>query len=316
MEARPDAVQPRVLLGRLHLRSSRPQEALALAESALADNPKAPPLLEIVGLARLALDDSDGAVAAFRDLVSVQPESGQAAFLLARAYAGTGNGQQVRIQLENAVERDKEHFDARVALARLLLDGDETEAARKVAAEAAALRPESIERAEIDGRLALADGDPKRAVALLTQARTKLDSQRLTLWLAAAHWQAAERAQSAGALEEWLSRHPDDTTVRLRLNGYYMALGRAADARANLTRVLEYEPDNWMARNDLAWMQFREGDLATAAANAEHAYRLAPDNPLVMDTLGVIGLEQANVKEAASLLRKAAEGAADNPQVR
>jgi predicted Zn-dependent protease len=187
---------------------------------------------------------------------------------------------------EGAIAAYRRLYDSSVALsarsraAALLLDRRARTEALALLDDYAADHPED----ELDLTLAkarlLADhGEPDAGLALLSAALERhpqhpsIEYDRAVILEQAGHVH-----ESVAALEQMLTRRPDDPTLQNAL-GYTLAdhTLELAHAETLIRRALTVMPDNPAAIDSLGWVQFRQGDARGAAATLAHAYALGHD---------------------------------------
>ena len=218
---------------------------------------------------------------------------------------------------EGAIAAYRRLYDSSVALsarsraAALLLDRSARTEALALLDDYAADHPED----ELDLTLAkarlLADhGEPDAGLALLSAALERhpqhpsIEYDRAVILEQAGHVH-----ESVEALEQMLTKRPDDPTLQNAL-GYTLAdhTLELAHAEALIRRALTVMPDNPAAIDSLGWVQFRQGDARGAAATLSHAYALGHDSEIAAhwgEALWVSG-QQAEARRvwAAALARE------------
>jgi predicted Zn-dependent protease len=120
IEQRPDFAAAIDALGALLIARDRPKEAVTLLAEARAGGLRHRVLAERLAAALLALKDARGALAILEPLVESDAAAADARFLLARAYAATGNTAGAIKQLRSALDIDPTFAAASDFLARLL----------------------------------------------------------------------------------------------------------------------------------------------------------------------------------------------------
>jgi len=187
---------------------------------------------------------------------------------------------------EGAIAAYRRLYDSSVALsarsraAALLLDRSARTEALALLDDYAADHPED----ELDLTLAkarlLADhGEPDAGLALLSAALERhpqhpsIEYDRAVILEQAGHVH-----ESVEALEQMLTKRPDDPTLQNAL-GYTLAdhTLELPHAETLIRRALTVMPDNPAAIDSLGWVQFRQGDPKGAAATLAHAYALGHD---------------------------------------
>jgi serine/threonine protein kinase/TPR repeat protein len=132
--------------------------------------------------------------------------------------------------------------------------------------------------------------------------------------------EALEYAQTGVRLHEQLaSRHPDNKEHPRRLEGsqgilskVLQSLGRADEAIAVYSKVIELEPGSIAARNNLAWLlatgpDSKIRDPKRAVELAKKAVELAPEEGTYWNTLGVSHYRAGDWKAAIAALEKSME---------
>jgi putative PEP-CTERM system TPR-repeat lipoprotein len=314
-DAEPNALLPKVYLARFYMQSGKPQEALAVAEPALLRHPKEPGLLETIGRCNLALRRGPQAVNAFRELVEAKPDSPQARYWLARAYATNDDFTGQKTALEAALALAPDYPIAKLDLALLLAAEGQGERAEILASEVAAVFPDDplvlsarADVASIRGRIDPAITDYQRAFSVAP-------SSELARKLARAHWRKGDKGGAIATLVAWLERHPKDLPARLQLAAGYLDMKKLEDARRHYAEAVDQAPNQVVARNDLAWVLYRMGQYPAARTHAQRAYELDDRNPQVLDTLAMVALAQGEVSRAVTLLRTARDYEPNNPQL-
>lgn len=219
--------------------------------------------------------DPDGAIAAYRRLydssVAMSARPRAAALLLDR-----GSRTEALALLDDyAADHPEDELDLTLAKARLLADHGEADAGLELLSSALERHPQhpSIEY--------------DRAVILE---------------------QAGRVHESVEALEQMLTKRPDDPTLQNAL-GYTLAdhTLELAHAETLIRHALTVMPDNPAALDSLGWVQFRQGDAKGAAITLGHAYSLGHDAEIAShwgEALWVSG-QQAEARRvwAAALAR-------------
>jgi putative PEP-CTERM system TPR-repeat lipoprotein len=314
-DADPGALAPKVYLARFYMTNGKPQEALAVAEPALIRNPKEPGLLETAGRCYLALRRGPQAVAAFRELVGVKPDSPQARYWLARAHATNDDFAGQKAALESALALAPEFPLAKLDLALLLAAEGQGDRAATLAGEVAAAFPDDPLALGARGDVAAIRGKTDAAIADYDRAFSIAPTSELARKLARARWKKGDTGGALATLHAWLERQPKDLRARLQLAAAYLDMKKLEEARRHYAEAVNQAPDEAVARNDLAWVLYRMGQYPAARTHAQRAYELDDRNPLVLDTLGMVALAQGEVSRAVNLLRTARDTLPDNPQL-
>ncbi|WP_269319907.1 XrtA/PEP-CTERM system TPR-repeat protein PrsT [Nitrosococcus oceani] len=315
MDENPKALEPRVSLARYYLEQGKPARSLAITREIRDLYPTHPALLLVVGTAQLESSQLRDGVKTFQKLVEVQPQSAQAHYLLAKAYAAVNNTDKLHKELEQALKLDPNHTLSKIAMTRLLMRENQPEAANKLLQELKQAYPEHPEILAQEGWLAMRQNRPQDAIAAYQEALKRSPTSQIAVNLALAQFQTEDKNESLATLEDWLKKHPEDMVAQYNLANLYLALKQEQKATSTFAKVVEQAPNNVVALNNLAWL-LRKDNPEKALEYAEQAMELAPDAPPIMDTLGMLLLEKGEIKRGLRLLRKASDRAPKNLDIR
>ena len=313
--AHPKSVQPKVLLARYYLTQGKPAKVPALMLELSEEQRQNPDVLDVMARAQLAQKQYPEAKYGLEQLIEQQPNSAQAHFLLAQAYAGLGDRAGLKRELETTIELAPRHFAARLALARLLLLEGEKEKVTEQLVVLNELSPDHPDVLRLKASLARAQGDQETASALLEDVFEASPSTASMLAVARQKWAMGDQAAALKLQEQWTEEHPDDLIAALALAGAYSQQDQVEPAIAQYQKVLEKDEQNVVALNGLAW-HLRNKQPARALEYAERAAKLAPESAQVLDTLAVVLLKNGQVKRAKRSIERAYEKKPNDPAVR
>jgi putative PEP-CTERM system TPR-repeat lipoprotein len=195
--------------------------------------------------------------------------------------------------------------DAKVALAAVLLDAADTDAALQIARELQQSFPEAAIGYRIEGSVQVARRDLKAAVAVFTTAFAHEKTSLAARQLAEVMSQTGDTGGAVALLEDWVKTNPDDLDVQAMLGLLLQQTGRSQDAIAIYESVMAKAPaKNALLLNNLAWLYHTAGD-ARAQATAKEAYDLAPSRPEIADTYGWILYNAGRKEDGLSILQQA-----------
>lgn len=280
LDENPSHRPAQMLLGRQLLAQNDPIGALEVLPGE-ADS-KDPDLLTLRADVRWLAGDAEGARDELERLVLLQPQSAQAHFKLALAYAELGDIVRREKALEEAARLDPTDVGISITKARSL-----SEQGRN--AEAHALL-NSLGLPETDPRrlktellIAVAGNDHDGRLRLAQQLQMVSPSAENTLLLAQAQYARGQVEAAETSLKTWLAQHPGSDDVALQLAVLYGRIDRPGEAIAILRPLAARSPENAAVLNNLAWY-LRDVDPGESLAFAERAAALAPDNPAIMNT--------------------------------
>lgn len=233
-----DAIEARALeaLG-------RNDEAEALLESALAENPDDPDLL-----------------CAYAERMMKQGKNAEAEKALARA-----------------VDKSPFHQRARRQLGQLLQGGGRSQDAVEVYEEMLRIKPDDAEAHFSIGSVLL-DSDPTAALPYLEEASRLAPAKPLYLTtLGVAYLKTGRLGEAEATLRRAILLAPDDPSLRNNLGITLIQSRRFEEAVQELNTLLVRHPDFVAARNNLAIALAESGDLAQAESEARQATESEPN---------------------------------------
>jgi Flp pilus assembly protein TadD len=226
------------------LLESQPAAAAEQADEILRVVPNHPIAQLILGAARRALGDIDGALAVLEPLTNSQPLAAAAHYEHGVALGAKGQGERAILALRRAVTLKPDMPAAWRALGDHLTAIGDTNGADDAYARG----------------IKYSTRDPR-----LMEAATHLCDGRL--------------APAEALLREHLKVYPTDIAAIRMLAEVAARLGRYVDAEALLTRALELSPSFTTARHHLAVVLHRQARFTEALTHVEQALRAEPRNP-------------------------------------
>lgn len=267
-------------LGRLYLRSGRPQQA----------------------------------VTALRHVVEQQPQYSEGGMLLAAAQEAAGDVAGAIATLETTIQVTPTFFRAYPRLIELY----EGQRRWKDAAGAYEAAQQVNPKADLVNGHALAlmnGGEITRAQALLQQAIGRQSSPNAGLLYLFAESQRRQK-DYAGALvtvQKLRTAFPDRSAFVLMHAQILDESGRFPDAEKELRALLERSPDDANALNSLGYMLAERGErLDEAVTLLKRALAREPGNPSYLDSLGWAFFRQGRLELADPPLTEAAEKSPEN----
>ena len=310
-------------LGELYVREGRMDDAAALYETLLADDPTdVETLLALSDLyrrtGRAARADSlldrslrDAHATADQLLARAEP-------FLERAAADPAAAAAARRLLHRALAREPEHYEALRALGNLLFETGDYAGAGARLSEALRQNPRDPALWTRAATAALFAGQPLRATEIADEGLILFPGRVDLLRAAALGYLDAYRNDDALARFEEALDHLDETpNDDPRLQADLLAgLGMIYTRRRNFhaadslyARALAVAPDHAVALNNLAYSLAERGqDLDRALELARRALDNAPENPSFMDTLGWVYLQRDDLDGAEKWLSRAVDG--------
>ncbi len=301
-----DPKKPEALYARANLAAVR-NDATGAEQwliKAAAAAPKA--MLPRVGLVRLAMARGDvaGAEKRLKELHGVAPANAIGVDMLEAEWlemkGDRGAALSAWQQLAEANPKSAE-IQARLGAA-LVRAGKLVEAKARVK-QAVAADGANVAALTAAGDLAMRNSDAREANEVYGRAAALAPSRALAIRQFAA-LRALRSAQADQPLRDWLQRQPTDLTVRLALANSLEESGKAAEAMAELERVLKDKPGHPGAANNLAWLKLQAGDVQGALALAKTAVEAAPKQFEFVDTYATALAKAGRSAEAKALLQQ------------
>jgi tetratricopeptide (TPR) repeat protein len=167
-------------------------------------------------------------------------------------------------------------------------------------------------KAQLNGELALKQGDFATAESVLLNAWEKAPSDAVGQVIYKTY--AKQSKPVLPFLEDWQSKTKSTMATLYRAN----ELVRSADYKAAVAEYEKIAPSierNASALNNLAW-SYQQVNDKRAAETAKAAVALAPDDAAVLDTYGFILLKNGQKDKAKEFLERAHELAPDNADIK
>jgi putative PEP-CTERM system TPR-repeat lipoprotein len=288
---------------------------LATVKKLAATQPDDPRVVRALGLTQANSGETANAVASFRKLATLLPQSPEPWYLAAMAQGAAKDMKVVAESLDKALAIQSNYLPALVAKVQLQQQSQQFERALEGIRSIQALYPDQMTGYMLEGDLRLRQKEFAPAVTAYQSAYAKTPNSQTAMRLANAQWQAGEREPALATLQQWLTSEPKDHQARLQYAMYLQEANRKPDAIAEYEKLSEQLPDNGVILNNLAWFYYEAGD-ARALRYAERAHDKAPDNPEIADTLGWILVQRDEALRGLELLQKAAVRAPQQPSIR
>ena len=312
--AHPNAIEPQAARIRALLDGNEPQKAMVLANSFANTHPDNPVALDLLGNTQMRIKDFPGALNTFTKLVRIAPQSADAHLRLALAQIAAKKFNEAQATLQVVLKLSPNRLQAQDALFRLAIQNNKPNEAAKIAHNIQTFHPNSPLGFEREGDLQILQKYPDRAAA--AYERALITSLSSTVFIKLHNALAQSNSSKADLkLQQWLSQHPKDNSVRLYAADYYSTTGRHAEAIALYQALLNQSPRSALLLNNLASVYHQAGDKR-ALVTAEQAFKLAPTSPAILDTYGWILVEQGQTSRGLDILREALTKMPRNPDIR
>lgn len=314
----PALLEARVRLARRELDSGSAQAAVQCLTPLPAAHPELGSAFDILGRAQLALGDSPGAEASFRQVMSLAPERPEGRYGAARALLLRGEHAAARPLLEDNLQRFPAHRPSLLALTELVKRGQGPAVADSFMLQYWSTHAASAEVATLEGDLEYGRGQQQQARALGAYRRAvTLAPDHLPAVAALARFYARRKlaGQAFSVLDAALAQSPQNPKLLLLAAEVASDLRDYAQARQHLERLSSITPDYPPGLALLARLTADSGgDLAAARLLAERAFASAPGNAEVLDALGWVDQRSGDLASAVARIGLATRIDPSNPR--
>ncbi|MEQ9563787.1 MAG: PEP-CTERM system TPR-repeat protein PrsT [Woeseiaceae bacterium] len=341
VNASPDSIQYRSLLGAIQLARGNVGQAEQQFLRVLAVSPRDPAAAKLLAETRLRQQRPDAALDALRAVQDTAAEDPQIGFLSGIATMLSGNPEQGLLYLEQAAALDPTNELLKLQIARAylatgrdaeatsLLTGSFGDDARAIEAKllrlfaesrqgdagsAASVAEELLADYPDEPRVLIAvavhyqhNGDNRRAHELLERA-AELDTDDATarLFVAASLLQEGRQGDAESLLRDTILQHPDNPQAIAGLAQLLASRGDFDEAAELFGRAAEHTT-SVIPRLALVQMLLRRGSIDEAKQQLDKAVVVAPDNPELIALRGIVALAEGRSDVAVGLLQRAAE---------
>lgn len=312
----PAEIGPALELSRYLLSRGQAYKALEWARHAEKLKPDSPETLALLAEVQLAAGEKENALASYHRLATVVlPNSPYAHFQHARLQISINSDREgARFSLAQALKLKPDFLEAQSFLIALDTADRKYSAALETARRVQSQRPQAAIGHVLEGDVLLAQNRFSTAVDAYRKGIDKEQGATAVVKLYRALVLAGRKADAETALDDWVGKHPADTSVRFHSAQVAMAESQYEKARQQLEAIQRIRPDLPNVLNNLAvvYAQLRD---PRALEFAQRAYKLAPDSPIINDTLGWLLVERGQSTQSLAMLRKAQAALPEDPQV-
>jgi putative PEP-CTERM system TPR-repeat lipoprotein len=313
--ADPSSVPARAALINHHLARNDTKAALNAAQEAQAALPNRADILELVGGAQQAAGEVNQAIATYKKLEAMVPDSPAPLMRLAAAYLAAKDSDGALQAFQKALRMKSDLVDAQRGVIASHLQAGRTREALAAAREVQKQNPRAPVGYMLEGDVHISQKQWGEAEAVFREGLRKSPGAELAIRLHQVLNQEGKGADADKFINGWLKDRPQDLLVREYLAQRAMAGGRHQVAAEHYRAILRSQPNNPVALNNLAWVEGQMKD-PKAFEHAEKALSLAPDNPAVLDTMGMLLVGAGKPAQGLELLQKAVDRAPNSHGIR
>ncbi len=291
-----------------HHRAGRLREADASYRSVLAEEPRHPDGLYLLGVLALQVGQPQAALALFRDAAAVRPGDAEVHNMSGEACRSLGDYEAAIAAYRRALELDPGHAGACNNLGNAYREAGRTDAAIEAYRRALEIDPD-LPMAHNNLGVALRNGGRseeairhfEKAIELVPDYAEACTNLGNTL-------QALGRAEEAIALhEKAVKLRPDYVPARCNLGNALRLAGRPEEAIRQYKQAIAKDPRLALAHYNLGIALDETGRPAEAVERYERAIALQPDYPEAFNNLGNACDELGRHEEAVRHYRRATE---------
>jgi tetratricopeptide (TPR) repeat protein len=273
----PDNVAAQKRLAELYANKKDYAKAIQISDDLLKKNGKDTDAL--VFKARLLLADgktSEG-VAALQAAVKNDPASAAAHYYLGATYLQNNDRQKAEAEWASALATAGGFIQPYIAMARLKMDsGDPVEAA-KLARQAVAINPNSIDAQMIVAMTSGSKDDFKRAMDNVEQAVKQNPNENLEVQIGGAYLGQGDLATAESRFEAVLKVDPESQDANRGLARVYLTQGKPEKAISRLSALAQNSKKAWPQRL-MAEVYVFQKNFPKAEEAYQRAIALEPDN--------------------------------------
>lgn len=306
IKSSPDAMWPRIVLGRRYQKQGDVRQAIELYEENLNYVDLTNDYMASYTGALFANKDFDKLTGVFSQWQNSQPNNKTAYTAAINYYEKSNNFNKALEVAQDAISISRFSNDVELLSyeAYFLLATGSTELAAKKVNSLAQRSDENPFVQRVQGQTYLAQEDFSQAQIYLTKSYEQRKHAATGINLAI----AMEKNQGSDQAIAFLRQEIDQ---KVHVNPYtkYLAQLQIADspknAIQNYQRLLARTPNDVVSLNNVAWLLSEQNKYDEAKIYAKKAAQLVPSNPQVLDTLGVIYLKNNEVDASLRVLEKA-----------
>jgi predicted Zn-dependent protease len=254
---------------------------------------------------------SETAEKELRTMIAAAPSDVEMKFALAQFYVTNHQpdlAEKVYRDVIDAEKLDAAGIAARDRLASLYAQRNDVKNTQQLVDEVLANSPRDTDALILRGDLALANKDPKSAIAdLRTVLRDQPNAVGVLRTLARAHLANGESAIAEETMRRALEAAPKDAGVQLDLAQLLAQLGKVDQAKAIVAELVKEQPNNVQALDSLFRLSEGTKDFDTAKMAADAIVATEPKSPVGYVYQGVVAEQAKRNEDALRLYTRAAD---------
>lgn len=304
VSANPTDVKTRLLLIDFYLRNRDLKGASSAAQNAAAALPNESQILDALGRTQKASGDFNQALATYRKMVELLPQSPLPHWKLADIQMTMKDKDAAINSLRKAINMQPDFPQAQRALIALYVSDKKFPDALDVARNVQKQHPNKDVGYVLECDIHAAGGQWDAAAQALRAGLAQISTTTLAMKLHSVLQAAGKGTEADRFAQSWKKDHPRDVAFEFYLGDQALARKDYTFAERHYASVVKQQSNNPLALNNLAWVTSKlkkDGALAYA----ERAVTLAPNEPMFMDTLATLRSEKGDYARALDLETRA-----------
>jgi putative PEP-CTERM system TPR-repeat lipoprotein len=287
--------------------------ALKAAAEYRDKSPKSASAYLLLGLAHLAKDEPDAASNAFQQALKLNPGNSSANSALGMMAVRSGKIDQAEEYYKDTLKMHPGDLSALVNLAMVESVQGHPDEMQRLLEMAVEHNPRTLKPRVLLGKLYLDKKEPYKALAVLSPMRVEHPRDPALLgYLGEAKFQTGDYKAARSILSDLAALGPVNARAHLLLAESAARLGDAAEAAAELKKVLDKDDKNVQARLSLTRYQIAGKFFTDAADNIELLKQQTKNNPAVLVLEGLLAEAQGKAAKAEDVYQQVFQAQRNN----
>jgi tetratricopeptide (TPR) repeat protein len=297
-------------------RSGNPAEAARICRQAVAEERENADIWCLLGVARLAMGDIEGADQAYREALRLRPGFIEARINLGNVLVQQGKPAEAEVCYREVLRLRPNYAEAQNNLGAALRSQNRLTEAAVCYEQAIRLKPDYREAYENLGDVLGQLGRLDEAIAACRQAlRVDPNSPFAHNNLGVVLGRQEKWDEAITHYQQALRLRPEHVEAQINLGNALLGKKQHAEAEVCYRRALSRDPHSAKGRYNLGIALAEQGRYAEAEASYREALRLKPDYADALSNLGNVLIEQGRVEEAIGFYQSALELCPDDANV-
>lgn len=315
VKANAGEAQPHLMLVNQLLGGGDTASALTAAREAAAALPSNATIQETLGRTQLAANDASSAVATFKQLTAQNATNPMFQVRLAEALLATKDADGAKRALDAALKLRPEFPPARRGLVSLAMSQGKPQEALALVREMQKADAKDMQAVLLEGDIETSRRNWDAAAAAYRNALTLGKSSDIAVRLHMALRGGGRQAEADKLAADWSKANPKDIGFRYYQGDLALAKGDLGAAEGHYRAVLVAQPRNALAMNNVAYLLMRQNKPG-ALDMAQKANDLLPGRPQLMDTLAMALAAEKKLPQAIELQKSAIARAPNDPALK